>query len=286
MSVYRNFNQDSLDKQYNVRGGIPGYQAIFDRWARESRDFRAVHPVREDLAYGDDPKQTLDFFPAPTRGRPLLVFIHGGYWQSLDKSDFSYVAAPYLRHDINVAVVNYRLAPDVPMAAIVRDNQEALVWLYRQAEALGFDGHRIFVSGHSAGGHLTATMAGTRWEQFGMPGDLVKGGCAISGLYDLEPIRLCYLNEVIRLTPADVEAYSPVHHLPTTGLPMILTVGGDESDEYHRLQAQYASLLRDQRIETEVVVQARGHHFDAVDYLGDAQGELAAAVLRMIAAAS
>ncbi|MBP0638681.1 alpha/beta hydrolase [Cupriavidus sp. AcVe19-6a] len=286
MSVYRNFNQECLDKQYNVRGGIPGYQAIFDRWARDSRGFRASHPVREDLAYGDDPKQSLDFFPAATPRRPLLVFIHGGYWQSLDKSDFSYVAAPYLRRDINVAVVNYRLAPDVPMAAIVRDNQEALAWLYRQAEALGFDGDRIFVSGHSAGGHLTATMAGTHWEQFGVPADLVKGGCAISGLYDLEPIRLCYLNKVVRLTPADVAAYSPVYHLPTARLPMILTVGGDESDEYHRLQAQYAALLREQGIEAEVVVQARGHHFDAVDYLGDAEGELAGAVLKMIAAAS
>lgn len=286
MSVYRNLNQECLDKQYNVRGGIPGYQAIFDRWAMESRGFRATHPVREDLAYGDDPKQALDFFPAASRGRPVLVFIHGGYWQSLDKSDFSYVAAPYLQHDINVAVVNYRLAPDVPMAAIVRDNQQALAWLYRQAEALGFDGHRIFVSGHSAGGHLTATMAGTRWEQFGVPADLVKGGCAISGLYDLEPIRLCYLNQVVRLTPADVATYSPVYHLPTTRLPMILTVGGDESEEYHRLQAQYAGLLREQGNKAEVVVQARGHHFDAVDYLGDAEGELAAAVLRMIAAAS
>ncbi len=113
MSVFRNFNQEELDQQYNVRAGIPGYQDIFLAWEKSSAEFRRTHPVRENLAYGPDIKQTLDFFPAATQGRPLLVFIHGGYWQSLDKSDFSYVAAPYLKEDINVAVVNYRLAPDV-----------------------------------------------------------------------------------------------------------------------------------------------------------------------------
>ncbi|GAA0800430.1 alpha/beta hydrolase [Cupriavidus gilardii] len=286
MSVYRNFNQESLDRQYNVRGGIPHYQAIFDRWAKQSAEIRHVHAVSQDLAYGDDAKQTLDFFSARSAARPLLIFIHGGYWQSLDKSDFSYLAIPYLKRDINVAVVNYRLAPTVAMADIVRDNQDAVVWLYRQAQKLGFDADRIFLSGHSAGGHLTATLAGTHWQDFGVPADVLKGGCAISGLYDLEPIRLCYLNKVVGLTEADVAAFSPMRHPPSTRLPMILTVGGDESDEYHRLQADYAALLRQHGVPVEIVDQPSGHHFDAVDALGDARGALAAAVLRMIEAAA
>lgn len=282
MSVFRNFNQEELDQQYNVRAGIPGYQDIFLAWEKSSAEFRRTHPVRENLAYGPDIKQTLDFFPAATRGRPLLVFIHGGYWQSLDKSDFSYVAAPYLKEDINVAVVNYRLAPDVGMAGIVRDNRDAVAWLYRYASELAFDPNRIFVSGHSAGGHLTATLAGTDWDTLGVPADVVKGGCAISGLYDLEPIRLCYLNKVVRLTESDVASYSPVHHLPLIKLPMILTVGGDESPEYHRLQREYQELLIERGFDVQIVPQQGGHHFDAVDLLGDANGPLAAAVLRMI----
>lgn len=282
MSVYRNFNQEELDKQYNVRAGIPEFQDIFKAWENTSAAFRRAHPVKENLAYGLDAKQALDFFPAATRGRPLLVFIHGGYWQSLDKSDFSYVAAPYLKHDINVAVVNYRLAPDVGMAEIVRDNRDAVAWLYRNAAELGFDANRIYISGHSAGGHLTATLAGTDWESFGVPADVLKGGCAISGLYDLEPIRLCYLNKVVGLTEADVASYSPVHHVPRVKLPMILTVGGDESPEYHRLQREYQALLGECGFDVQVVVQERGHHFDAVDLLGDADGALAASVLRMI----
>jgi arylformamidase len=283
MSVYRNFNQDELDKQYNVRAGIPGFQDIFHRWAKVSEAFRGAHSVKQDLAYGPGEKQTLDFFPAATKGRPLLVFIHGGYWQSLDKSDFSYIAAPYLRRDINVAVVNYRLAPDVGMTEIVRDNRQAVAWLYRNACDLGdFDADKIFVSGHSAGGHLTAILAGTDWAEFGVPSDILKGGCAISGLYDLEPIRLCYLNKVVQLTSADVVAFSPVLHLPKVRLPMILTVGGDESAEYHRLQAEYQSMLEANGFDVGIVEQRGGHHFDAVDLLGDGDGPLAAAVIRMI----
>ncbi len=282
MSVYRNFNQEELDQQYNVRAGIPGFQDIFHRWEKISADFRRTNRVMENLAYGPNLKQALDFFPAATKNRPLLVFIHGGYWQSLDKSDFSYIAAPYLKRDINVAVVNYRLAPEVGMAGIVRDNRDAVAWLYRNADELEFDANRIFVSGHSAGGHLTATLAGTDWETFGVPADVVKGGCAISGLYDLEPIRLCYLNKVVRLTEADVASFSPVRHVPMVKLPMILTVGGDESQEYHRLQRQYQSLLIERGFDVQVIPQQGGHHFDAVDLLGDTEGPLASAVVRMI----
>ncbi|QET05063.1 alpha/beta hydrolase [Cupriavidus pauculus] len=283
MSVYRNFNQEQLDTQYNVRGGIPGFERIFERWAAGGAAFRRTHSVRENLAYGTDAKQTLDFFPAASRGRPVLVFIHGGYWQSLDKSDFSHVAAPYLKHDINVAVVNYRLAPDVGMADIVRDNRDAVAWLHRNADELGLDAHRIYVSGHSAGGHLTAILAGTEWELHGLPADVVKGACAISGLYDLEPIRLCYLNKVVGLKEADVAAYSPMSHLPKTAMPMILTVGGDESHEYHRLQGEYKTVLEQNGFAVQVVVQNGGHHFDAVDLLGEENGPLARAVLALIA---
>lgn len=284
MPVFRNLDQQSLDKQYNNRAAVPEHPAILARWAADAAAFRQAHAVEENLAYGSDPKQTLDYFPAGGAGRPLLIFIHGGYWQALDKSDSSHLAAPYLARGIDVAMLNYRLAPDVTMAEIVRDNRSAVVWLHRNARVLGFDANRIFVSGHSAGGQLVGMLTGTRWEDVGLPADVLKGGCSISGLYDLEPIRLCYLNREIGLTETDVAAYSPIHHPPTTTLPMILTVGGDESDEYHRQQAEYAALLRQRGVPVSIVVQAHGHHFDALEHLGDAQSELAAAVRGMIEA--
>jgi len=282
MPVYRSFDQEALDNQYNVRAGIPDHLEVFARWKTESKRFRADHTVREDIRYGSDEQQAYDFFPARTNGRPVLVFIHGGYWQSLDKSDFSTVARPYLDADINVAVLNYRLAPSVRMADIVSDNIEAIAHLYRNAEELSFDRNAIFVSGSSAGGHLTAILAGTDWDSRGLPHDVLKGACAISGLYDLEPIRLCYLNKVVGLDEAEARAYSPKLHLPKRPLPFILTVGGDESDEFHRLQAEYQTLLNNHGLDVRIVRQADGHHFDAVDRLGEPSAALSKAVIEMI----
>lgn len=284
MPVYRSFDQEGLDRQYNVRAGIPDYLDIFARWSKTGTEFRRAYPVIENVRYGADDKQALDLFTAKDKGRPVLVFIHGGYWQSLDKSDFSTVALPYLAANINVAVVNYRLAPSVRMGGIVQDNIDAIAHLYRNADALGLDRDAIFVSGSSAGGHLTGILAGTEWKKQDLPADVIKGACAISGLYDLEPIRLCYLNEAVRLDEREVADFSPKFHLPSTALPFILTVGGDESDEFHRLQAEYQTLLNNHGLDVQIVRQRDGHHFDAVDRLGEVGSELSRAVIRMIGA--
>ncbi|VVE62824.1 esterase [Pandoraea pnomenusa] len=282
MPVYRSFDQEALDLQYNVRAGIPDHLEIFSRWARTGETFRRATTFREDVAYGDDAKQTYDLFPAQRTGRPTLVFIHGGYWQSLDKSDFSALAGLYQANDINFAVVNYRLAPNVRMGDIVEDNRQALLHLYRNATALGIDRDALYVCGSSAGGHLTAALTGTDWTVYDAPANLIKGACAISGLYDLEPIRLCYLNQAVRLDPSEVADFSPIHHLPPVPLPYILSVGGDESDEFHRLQAQFQTRLDDHGLDVKVVRQRDGHHFDAVDRVGESGSDLSTAILAMI----
>lgn len=282
MPVYRSFDQEALDRQYNVRAGIPDHLEIFSRWARTGETFRRANPFREDVAYGSEAKQTYDLFPAPGHGRPTLVFIHGGYWQSLDKSDFSALAGLYQANNVNFAVVNYRLAPDVRMEDIVDDNRRAMLHLYRNATSLGIDRDAIYVCGSSAGGHLTAALAGTDWASYDAPPDLIKGACAISGLYDLEPIRLCYLNKAVQLDEDDVVAFSPIRHLPKVPLTYILSVGGDESDEFHRLQAQFQTILNDHGLDVQIVRQRDGHHFDAVDRVGEAGSELSSAILSMI----
>lgn len=284
MPVYRSFDQEALDQQYNVRAGIPDHLDIFSRWARTGEAFRRATSFREDIAYGSDTKQTYDLFPATSPGRPVLVFIHGGYWQSLDKSDFSSLAGLYQANDINFVVVNYRLAPDVRMGDIVEDNRQAVLHLYRNAASLGLDRDAIFVCGSSAGGHLSAALAGTDWTDYDAPADLIKGACAISGLYDLEPIRLCYLNKAVQLDQSEVTRFSPIHHLPKAPLPYILSVGGDESDEFHRLQAQFQTLLDDHGLDVRIVRQRDGHHFDAVDRVGEAGNDLSNAILEMIEA--
>ena len=169
-----------------MRLRITDFQAYFDRFAREGEAARQAHPHLTDVPYGEDALQTLDFFPGRSNGRPLLVFIHGGYWRSLDKHQFSQLALPYLAQDINVALINYRLAPQVRMGDIAADCGRALRMLYAKAAALRFDPDAIWLMGHSAGAHLAALIAS-------LGAAPVRGVCGISGIYDLEPVRLSYL---------------------------------------------------------------------------------------------
>lgn len=282
LPVYRNFTQVELDTEYNVRAGIPDYQEIFDRWKSDSEAFRRMSHFEADLRYGPDHQQSIDLFRTSRSGAPIVVFIHGGYWQSLDKSDFSYIARPYLEDGMNFAAINYRLAPAVSMKEIIEDCRAALVWLHQNASRFNCDEKSIYVTGSSAGGHLTAMMLATDWRSYMAPPDLVKGGCALSGLYDLEPIRLCYLNGNVRLDESDVRLYSPVLAIPSSMPKLLLSVGGDESSEFHRQQHEYGQALRAAGIGCEVIEQIDGHHFDMCDRLGDRNELLYHAVKDMV----
>ena len=186
-------NVEWMEREYNARAAIPDHPQIFARWAEQGSQVRRRRAGLIDMPYGDDSGERLDFFPTVHRTSPLLVFIHGGYWRSLDKSDFSWVAPPFLDAGVAVAFLNYGLAPRVAVEDMVRQQLRAIAWLHARAEELGFDRQRIVVGGHSAGGHLTAMLMAALWPDLDpdLPPDLVKGGIAISGLYDLEPLVPC-----------------------------------------------------------------------------------------------
>lgn len=235
------------NSQYNMRQRINGVPELIQNWTDQSRDLRSQHKANYDLAYGDGAAERLDLFPASTKGASLFVFIHGGYWRTLDKSDFTFVAPALVAAGISVAIVNYALAPAVTIDAIVMQNVRAIAWLYRNAAKYGYDRNKIHVGGHSAGGHLTAMMMCARWPVYsaGLPADLIKGGLVMSGLYDLEPIRLAdFLNVDLRLTPASAAKMSPAYMTPATSAPVLSTVGGDESDEFKRQNSLIAKHWR------------------------------------------
>lgn len=282
-AVYRDYLQPGLDAQYNILGQIPAHQKILNRWDRDSRSLRDRLGSRSrlDLKYGSDALQAVDLFCTGRPGQPLAIFIHGGYWRAQDKSQFSYVAAPWLERGVNVAVINYRLAPAVTMDQIVEDVTAGTAWLHRQADDLGFDRERIFVAGSSAGGHLTTMLLLADWSQYGLA-DVVKGGCSLSGLYDLEPIRLCFLNAVVGLTDELVARNSPLHHIPTAAPRLILSVGGVESDEFQRQQNVFAAAWQAGGLEHRVITQSGGHHFDMIDRWAEPGTELFDAFLEMI----
>lgn len=279
------YDPEFCEREYNARAAVPDHATQLRYWSEESHRVRIGQPCYLDIAYGGQPNQTLDIFPARRGGGdvPLMVFIHGGYWRALDKSDFSFLAPAFTRAGIALAVINYRLVPQVPLEDLVRDTVASITWLYQHAGHYGADPHRLHVSGHSAGGHLAAMMLACQWPRWhgALPPDVVRGALAISGLYDLEPIRHTpFLRDDLRLNDKRVLALSPACLPPATHAPLITAVGGAESGEFHRqarLLAQHWNgvFVRD--------VAMPGHnHFTVCTALGDASSALFGAARELV----
>lgn len=267
--IWRDYDRAALDAQYNNRKRFPNYVEHFDAWQRWSRETRAAIPGHLDIAFGPSPVEKIDIFPAETPGAPVYVFIHGGYWYSLDKDDYSYVAEGMRPHGFATMVNNFGLAPDWDMDAIVRQNREAIACLWRNAAQYGGDPDRIYVAGHSAGGHLAAMLLATDWPAYApdLPPGIVKGACAIGGIFDLEPIRLCYLNDTLHLTPEQVAAHSPLKQTYPVSAPLLLVVAEDESPEFHRQSDEMAEFWRGLGYPVDSVVPDGLDHFDVVNQL-------------------
>jgi arylformamidase len=272
-----------LDVQYNNRARIPEHPQIFARWAESSKLAREKLKSTLDVRYGDQPGETLDVFPAAQAGAPVLVFIHGGYWRSLDKSDHSFLAPAFVEAGATVVVPNYALCPKVTIETIALQMTRALAWVWRNPAVHTGDPNRIAVAGHSAGGHLAAMMLSCRWKDVGddLPPKLVPGALSISGLYDLEPIRNTpFLQQDLQLTPQAVRRLSPAF-FPRPRGTLYTLAGINESDEFLRQN----QLIRDQWGPTTVpvceTVPGR-NHLDVLHELADPQARLHELALRLL----
>jgi len=259
-----------LDREYNARAAIVDAAAILQRWTDESATVRRRCAALFDIAYGASASERLDFFPAAAPGAPLFVFLHGGYWRSLDKSDFSWIAPPLVDAGISVAIPNYALAPSVGVEKIVRQVLEAHAWLYRNASRYGFDRERIVTGGHSAGGHLAAMMLCARWPQWraGLPERLVRAALSISGLHDLRPVAAApFLKHDLRLDDAAAWRLSPASMPPTAGTRLLAAVGALESGEFHRQADLLAAAWPAGAVGTIIVPER--HHLSVVEALAE-----------------
>jgi arylformamidase len=250
------------DREYNARAAIADANEVIAQWRSKAQLARAELPGLKDLKYGESSEASLDLFWCLQPDRPLLVFIHGGYWRALHKDDFSWIARPYVSRGINVAVLNYDLIPKISLRALVQQVIGAVAWLYDHGEPLDFDPHQLFVSGHSAGGHLSAMMAAVQWSALraDLPDHLIKGAVALSGLFDLEPLaKAPFITTDLNLSVADVHALSPVNIPPQRGLKVHLTVGEHESSEFHRQNQVLLKAWGTQVSMTHEVALGRNH---------------------------
>jgi arylformamidase len=272
VALYRGMERAALDAAYNNRAAVPRFAEISAERVQRSARVRGTRAGRYDLRYGDASRERLDFFPAASPHAPVLAFIHGGYWQSNDKEPSSFLADGPLAHGFAVALIEYTLAPQADIARIVAEVRCAIDWLAANAGPLGGDPARIYVSGHSAGGHLAASA-------LDRPG--VAGVLAISGLYDLEPIRLCYLNEKLGLSEESARRHSPLFHLPERSPPIVVAVGAAELPELVRQSAHYAAALAARGLPARYLPLPGHDHFTVLDALARPDGALCTALLGM-----
>jgi arylformamidase len=251
-----------VEREYNNRALVPDYAAYFARWERDSQYVRSTLPGRLDLAYGPHARHRIDLFPA-ANARGTLVFIHGGYWRSLDKDMFSWLAAPWVAAGVNVALPRYRLSPEARIEEIVDDAIDAVNWLFAHGEREGVAMERVVVAGHSAGGHLTAALFAAPVPRLQFDPARIVGGVPISGVFDFEPLLHFGFNADFRLDRAAVERLDLAGRPRAVRAPLVVAAGADESGEFRRQSRLLAQAWKPQ---VRSLLMLPGlHHFSVVD---------------------
>lgn len=283
MKLYRDFeSQEQLDREYNAAAAVADSDALIRGWIERSALVLDRHEARLGVPYGPTRAEHLDIFPAG-RDRPVHIFIHGGYWRRFSARDFAFLAPAFAEAGITLVNVNYALCPEVTIAEIVRQVRAAVAWVARNAATFGGDPERITISGHSAGGHLVATTAFTDWPGvYDLPADVVKGGLAISGLFDLAPFPWTWLQPTLQLDWGDVLRLSPILHAPDRAPPLVVAVGGGETAEFRRQSRDFHAACVAKGLECGYLELEGLDHFRILGELERPDSELFSTLLDLV----
>lgn len=281
---WTSYDAEALHAQYNNRGKVRDFADYNARWSKIAETVRQRPGVTIDIAYGARPAEAIDLCLPTVANPPLHIFIHGGYWQYNNRKPYAFLAGGFVAAGAALATVGYPLTPGVTMTELATCVRTGIAYLWRNAAALGFDRDRMHVSGNSAGGHLTATMMMTGWPAFAddLPADLLKSGVAISGIYDLEPIRHTPIGDAPNMDEAEARALSPLFMAPPTRAPLVIALGGDEGPEFHRQAEAFSHHLVGHGVEATILDVPGRNHFSIVDDLAAPDRALHAAARRFL----
>jgi arylformamidase len=279
---YRGFRQEEMEYQYNPRESVPEYPQLAKKRAEQSRRVRESAKSWLGVPYGSSPREKLDIYAADQPGGPVLIYIHGGYWRSGSKEDNCNFVPVFTKRGASVVLVEYDLCPTVTISDIVRQTRSAIAWAYRNILRYSGNPARIYVSGHSAGGHLTAMALAHDWANEGLPRDLIKGAVATSGVYDLDMVMRVSVQEQVRLTPELARKNSPFHHPPLPICPVIVAVGGAEPQGWQQMSEGFFKLCKERGLDCEYLIIPGANHYTMSEHLADAESPLAQAMLRQM----
>jgi arylformamidase len=283
--VWLDLDQQELDDAYDQSKYAANLQQIVKRYATNSEQVRARLGAPKRLAYGATPIEGLDLYPSRKQNAPVHVFIHGGAWRSGLARDSAYQAETFVHAGAHYIAVDFNNVLETkgdlaPMADQVR---RAVAWIYRNAVSFGGDPNRIFLSGHSSGGHLAGVVLVTDWQKdFALPQDVLKGGLVCSGMFDLKPARLSARSSYVRFTDAVEQALSSQRHLVHLNCPVIVAYGTLETPEFQRQSRDFAAAVKAAGKPVELLVAEGYNHFEIIETLANPYGLLGRAALEQM----
>jgi arylformamidase len=280
---YRGFTQEELNFQYNPRLSVPENEVWKAHWTLASNWARGQLGGKLRIPYGPTDGQTLDIFPANAPGSPINIFVHGGFWQFLDSFDHTLVAPVVVESGGTSVLLNYDLCPKVTLVEVIAQVRSAVKWVWEHAEEMNGDPDKIYISGHSAGGHLASMLCtGDYQADLGLPDDVIKGGTIVSAMLDLEPILEVPMCEKLSVTPDMVPAVSPIHTPPDPRVPIIIAVGARETSEWIRQTDEMAEVLKKQGSPTIYLKPDYDQHYSILFSLGNPMTEVCSEMLKQM----
>jgi arylformamidase len=280
--VFLDYDQAALDRAYDQTAWAPNMQQVLQRRAAASAAVRA-RVTSQRFRYGSTEVEHLDVYLTARRDAPIMVFLHGGAWRGGDATAQAYAAETFINAGAHWVVPEFAVVMDVGLPAMVAQVRRAVAWVAANAARFGGDARRIYVAGHSSGGHLAGNVLVTDWaHDFELPPTLVKGGLCISGMYDLKAVRLSARASYVKLDDRSEQALSPQRHLDRIRCPVVVAYAEHDSPEFQRQSREFAAALEKSGKLGRLIVGAGLNHFEIPETLASADGLLGRAALELM----